>query len=381
MSANIYKKTSQDTLSLEELKLYHQIIDYRADQGLDAIPLSASLTLTAGRHVVDIRENIWGEGVELPSGANLHSWSDATYMEDGSTPRAMWEAPERLGTDYPGYGYEILAAGQATSAEALDTWEQSQAHDDILTNRNSWASLDWESIGVGLDRSAGAGPYAGRIYTVWFGTETDPAGPPLIRGTGEGDQARLTDFADIARLGAGDDTVTGGLGSDRVSGQAGDDRLSGGGGHDTLWGGSGNDRLEGLKGNDRLVGGSGDDKLTGGTGSDRLIGGAGADQLRGGPGADVFVFQKASDSTNRASDTILHFVNGVDRIDLSGVDANSERAGNQSFHYVGDAGFSDTAGELWLFNGLLRGDLDGDGREDFAIHVDVGAFFAGDLIL
>ena len=381
MSADIYKARGQDKLSLEELTLYHQIMDYRAGQGLDAIPLSAALTLTAGRHVVDIRSNIWGEDLALPSGANLHSWSDAPYMADGSTPEAMWEAPERLGTDYPSQGYEIIAAGQETSAAALRTWKESEAHDDIITNQDAWAAFDWSAIGVGLDRSAGAGPYAGRVYSVWFGTAADPSGPPVIRGTGGDDAARLTAFADIARAGGGDDTIRGGQGSDRISGEGGADSLSGGGGHDRLWGGDGDDRLSGGKGNDRLVGGAGSDTLLGGSGADRLIGGPGADELRGGGGADVFVFNAARESRPGAADVIADFAPGTDRIDLSGIDANSERGGHQSFDFIDGAAFSHSPGELRNAGGLLSADLDGDGRADFQIDVGTNALSTDALIL
>ncbi len=383
MAKDIYKTTSQDRLSLEELRLYHQIMDYRAEEGLDAIPLSASLTLTSGRHVVDIRENFWAENREPPSGANLHSWSDAPYMADGSTPRAMWEAPERLGTDYPGYGYEILAAGQATSAAALDTWKNSEAHNDIITNQDSWASLDWNAIGIGLDRSSGAGPYAGRVYTVWFGTETDPAGAPVIQGTGDDDRATLTDFADIAQAGRGDDTISGGRGGDRISGGDGDDRLNGDRGNDRLSGGNGADRLSGGKGNDTLFGGAGDDQLLGGTGADRLSGGPGADRLTGGAGADVFVFSAASHSpaSRGARDVITDFDHGVDRIELSAIDANTERGGHQDFNFIGGAAFSDSPGELRNASGLLSGDTDGDGRADFQIDVGTNALTADDFIL
>jgi Ca2+-binding RTX toxin-like protein len=399
MAANIYKPTGQDDMSLEELRLYHQIMDYRESVGLDAIRLSASLTLTAGRHVVDTRENIWGAGLDLPKGANLHSWSDAPYMADGSTASAMWEAPRRLGTDYPSQGYEITGAGYATSAEALAGWKASDAHNDIITNQNSWASLDWNAIGVGLDRSAGAGPYAGRVYDVWFGTASDPAGPPRIVGTSGADRVTGTDFADIIHGGRGDDTINGGRGHDRLSGQAGDDslaggrgddRLSGGAGADTLKGGSGDDTLLGGRDGDWMSGGSGDDRLSGSHGADTLSGGKGADTLDGGggpdilwggAGRDVFVFRALSDSPASGHDTIRDFQSGTDRIDLSEIDANTSRAGHQDFDFIGGSGFSDTAGELRVAHGMLSADVNGDGRADFEIDLGTSALSSHDLIL
>ena len=87
MTVDIYRPTAEDGLSLAELALYHEIIAYRAGLGLPALPLSRALTITAGRHVADTRENIWADRLSLPAGANLHSWSDAPYSADGSEPR------------------------------------------------------------------------------------------------------------------------------------------------------------------------------------------------------------------------------------------------------------------------------------------------------
>ena len=63
---NIYAPTDHDGTSAEELELYHLIMDYRASLGLDPIPLSNALSITAGRHVLDTRDNIWGANLNLP---------------------------------------------------------------------------------------------------------------------------------------------------------------------------------------------------------------------------------------------------------------------------------------------------------------------------
>ena len=57
-----------DALSLVELDLYHLIMDYRAEMGLEPIPLSLALTTTAGRHAADTAYNIWQAGLVLPTG-------------------------------------------------------------------------------------------------------------------------------------------------------------------------------------------------------------------------------------------------------------------------------------------------------------------------
>ena len=84
---------------------------------------------------------------------------------------------------------------------------------------------------------------------------------------------------------------------------------------------------------DTLTGGVGNDTLNGGLGLDMLIGGNGADLLYGGIDSvkDIFKFNSVSDSTTAASDKIYNFVSGTDKLDFSGIDANSKVAGDQAF--------------------------------------------------
>ena len=140
MPVNIYNPTNNDSLSAMELELYHLIMDYRAANSLAAIPLSDSLTITAGRHAVDTYTNIWAENLTLPAGANLHSWSDNFYYSDHRTPEVMWDAPDRLGTPYKSNGYEISASGYANISDALDGWKSSSGHNDVILNQRIWAN-------------------------------------------------------------------------------------------------------------------------------------------------------------------------------------------------------------------------------------------------
>lgn len=111
----------------------------------------------------------------------------------------------------------------------------------------------------------------------------------------------------------------------------------------------GRDRLSGGAGNDKLLGKGGDDRLYGGSGNDWLTGGLGADDLWGGSGADRFIFKSIEETTVSASgrDTIFDFsTRQKDKIDLSAIDANTTRGGNQAFDVVGARAFSGQAGEL-----------------------------------
>jgi len=162
------------------------------------------------------------------------------------------------------------------------------------------------------------------------------------------------DGADTLWGGAGDDLLDGGAGNDTIDGGAGvdtvsyasatsfvqvdlsavEDQLTRGGGVDTLI------SIENMIGsgfNDRLVGSAGANMIDGGAGDDQILGGGGADMLRGGLGADTFVFGAVSDSGPSARDVILDFAYG-DRIDLSAIDANLGKAGDQAFLFNNQAG-------------------------------------------
>jgi Ca2+-binding RTX toxin-like protein len=149
--------------------------------------------------------------------------------------------------------------------------------------------------------------------------------------------------------------------------------LSANRGNNTLDGREGNDSLYGGDGNDILYGAAGTDTLEGGSGSDRLIGGAGKDTLRGGAGADVFAFSAGDTGTGSAGrDQILDFSHAEgDRIDLSAIDANSGKAGDQAFTFIGSKAFSGIAGQVALHGAFLEGDVNGDRIADFQI--DMGA--------
>ena len=86
---------------------------------------------------------------------------------------------------------------------------------------------------------------------------------------------------------------------------------------DTIRGNAGNDTIHGLGGNDSLFGDAGNDRLFGDAGNDRLDGGVGTDQLTGGIGIDRFVFKHGY-----GHDTVLDYVAGTDKIDLSGTGAH-----------------------------------------------------------
>lgn len=157
--------------------------------------------------------------------------------------------------------------------------------------------------------------------------------------------------------------------------KGGDDYAEGEGGDDVMHGGDGRDTLHGVGGDDTLYGEGGSDMLIGDAGRDVLIGGAGGDSLYGKGGGDIFRYTSLDQSGPNNRDAIVDFNRSEDLIDLQAIDANHNRAGNQSFDYIGDHAFTGHAGELryqyyaQIGDGLLEGDVNGDGRADFSIQL------------
>jgi VCBS repeat-containing protein len=138
---------------------------------------------------------------------------------------------------------------------------------------------------------------------------------------------------------------------------------------------------------DTLVGGAGNDILYGLDGNDALTGGGGADFMLGGVGADTFVYAATSDSATFASDLIFDFSNAEgDKLDLTGIDANTGTGANDAFSVV--SSFSSVAGQLVIAapdsSGYyhVSGDVNGDGLADFVIALKVtGTLTSSDILL
>ena len=239
-----------------------------------------------------------------------------------------------------------------------------------------------------------------------------------------GSACLMTGIANARLLGSADLNLTGTTGVNRLIGNTGANTLSDGGG-------AGADVLAGLAGNDSYVirnagsqigesSGQGtadrafvsvsfalaaDDNIEilqttsvagsaalaltgnalaqqifGNAGANALTGRGGADRLMGGGGADRFIFIAATDSLagRYTCDIISDMQRGLDKIDLSRIDANALLAGAQDFHYIGIAAFGGlgaaSAGQLrWqAISGSAGGvvidaDLNGDGTADMQI--------------
>ena len=131
----------------------------------------------------------------------------------------------------------------------------------------------------------------------------------------------------------------------------------------------------------------GNDSLFGTKNNDTIVGGLGKDTLTGDSGADVFKFNSSNETgtTTKTRDVITDFKHSEgDKIDLSGIDANSKLAGDQAFKFIGSKSFSGAAGELRLdsTNHILYGNVNSDKVPDFAIQLNgVSSLVVGDFVL
>jgi serralysin len=149
-------------------------------------------------------------------------------------------------------------------------------------------------------------------------------------------------------------------------------------------GGTGDDDITGNDVGNLLRGGDGVDTIAPGKGSDRVEGGAGGDVfVFGGPG-DSVDYALRSDGKKLSPDIIGDFVSGVDRIDLSGIDANAGTEGDDAFAWIGAAAFSGVAGQLRteaIGDQIhILGDMNGDGRADLHIIAGGTQILAGDFV-
>lgn len=143
-----------------------------------------------------------------------------------------------------------------------------------------------------------------------------------------------------------------------------------------------------------LHGGGGNDTLLSGSGNDIVFGDSGADWLSGEGGADIFAFTSVTDSLSYAMrsdgaklkpDVISDFTSGVDKIDLSAIDAIAGTPTNDAFTFIGANAFTHHAGELRseVHNGVAQiyADVDGDGVADLHILANTPVILAADFVL
>jgi Ca2+-binding RTX toxin-like protein len=291
---------------------------------------------------------------------------------------------------------------------------------------DDWASYAGGSLGVSINLQDSLVGSADTLVgsdaqgDVMSGIENirGSSGADFLRGDGLNNYLIGDSGADQLLGEGGADTLSGGSQNDTLNGGAGNDLLDGGSGADQITGGDGYDivtyrnagsvlvdltytvaatgqatgdtfflieAVEGSAFTDTLIGdglgnvlagGGGNDSLRGGGGNDTLAGEAGRDVLSGGAGADRFVWTSVDQSQPALGlrDIITDWALG-DRIDLSGMDANSAVDGQQAFTFRGVTldPFTAAAGDVWVYqyagNTYVVAGVDANANRDFQIEL------------
>jgi Ca2+-binding RTX toxin-like protein len=340
-------------------------------------PLTFTGTATLHGNAGDDTLSVLFDGPDF----NIDAGTFRLYGDAGNDIlRATYFYPWSEGPNY-GAANDVLYGGTGNDHYVL------QEHSDVVVEK---AGEGYDSVeGWGDDYTLAANVEKLQLF---YGPDDAPYG---YHGTGNA-------LANVIIGTQADDTLDGAGGNDTIYGKPigenydwNDDAdvIRGGSGNDVIYGGGG--AKETWDGNDTLYGDDGNDRVYAQFGNDRLTGGAGLDQLSGGPGNDIFDYNAVSESKPGAAsrDVVLDFV-GVgaaagDRVDLSTIDANTTKAGNQAFVFKG-AGAITGAGQVHVVasgaDTLIQANTGGTTAPELEILVKDGTatpaqWVGGDFIL
>jgi uncharacterized protein YkwD len=143
------------------------INEHRRRYRLPAAPMSAKLTAVAALHAKDLAEQRPHDRY-----GSMHSWSDSDRWtgggyraEDKSTWPLMWDKPKEI-VAYHGYGFEVCAANVRDVRHALEVWQVSPSHNNVMLNRGIWSDPRWQWQAMGAVFHKG-------FACAWFGDQRD----------------------------------------------------------------------------------------------------------------------------------------------------------------------------------------------------------------
>jgi Ca2+-binding RTX toxin-like protein len=297
------------------------------------------------------------------------AWNDRLWGGFGNDVLAGAAGSDLL---YGEWGNDTLKGGGGN-----DRLYGGQGDDSLLGGAGSdelWGDVGNDTLNGGASGDAMVGGLGNDTYVVDtvadLVIENAAEGTDSLNATVSINLAAYANVENVTLLGTGSINATGNNGVNRLTGSAGGNTLLALGGNDVVNGGGGNDSIDGGTGNDVLDGSIGNDTLTGGTGLDTLYGGTGRDSLTGGADADVFAWRSTAEAGfGVGRDVVSDFAVGVDKLDLSAMDAHTLLAGDQAFSFIGATAFSGVAGQLRYVGGVLQGDTNGDAVADFQIQL------------
>ncbi|HMQ93063.1 MAG TPA: M10 family metallopeptidase [Amaricoccus sp.] len=294
-----------------------------------------------------------GDFGKLPANLDSAEFSVMTYRsyigdKPGSADFEKWGAPQTyMQLDIAGLQHMYGADFSTNSGDSVYSWNPLDGK--TLVNGETAISPGANRIFLTIWDGGGKDEYDLSAYATDLEIDLAPGAHSVfssgqLAGLGGGPydgKARGNVFNALQYKGDARSLIedaTGGAGNDRIAGNAAPNCLAGNGGRDTLLGLEGDDRLEGGVARDLLYGGSGDDLLFGGAHSDLLV---------GGEGRDTFHFTSARESRPgktrhdkiKAGDGAVAFeapgAGKGDLIDVSGIDVNPLKIGDQGFTWGG----------------------------------------------
>merc|ERR1719367_1569621 len=143
------------------MDLVNAINQYRAQNGLNKIPVDETLCKVASYHSWDQQ---YGSGKVnhnwSSNSKNGFSWSACTFdLNRDSTYGCMWKKPKEFNRAWRnGDGYEISAWG-ANANDLLGSWKKSKGHNNVILNKEKWSDSKWTKLGAA---------YVGNHGNAWF---------------------------------------------------------------------------------------------------------------------------------------------------------------------------------------------------------------------
>lgn len=336
-------------------------------------------------------------GVDVIVNHNRSNVQGGWGIGDSNSRKLMHELLHAIGLDHPGpyngdsanYESQALFFQDSHQYTVMSYWDAANSGAQHVSNGLQWTSTPLLYDVAALQSLYGANMTTRTGHTVYGFNNTsgraaydlarDPYSIFTIWDAGGTDTLDLSGYGLASRidLGQGAFSDSGGM-TANIS-------IAFGAIIENALGGDGSDSLTGNEAGNRLEGNGGADVLKGGANSDWLVGGAGGDTFVYTSYSDSDLPLIRSDGKKVASDYLADFTSGVDKIDLSALDAIPSTAANDMFSFIGTAAFAGIAGQLrWEVRHeqlWLEGDIDGDALGDFAIAMKAAALVAADVIL
>jgi len=177
LSATSQKRIPDDyCISINEMKLFKNINELRADYDKPKLKLSSSLSYVARLHVNDLLNNHPDTSIcGLSSWSDNGEWKACCYNSYVLDEECMWDKPKEL-TSYPYRAYELVTyfEDQFTTDSVIKIWSGTRQVIDMILTRGKYEQKKWVCFGVGIND---------HYVSVWFAQRADKVPVPAVCDT------------------------------------------------------------------------------------------------------------------------------------------------------------------------------------------------------